>query len=262
MRAVRAVLFFLLSAVIAFTATYVLVVRPRIKAWGFDPEEVELPLPGDDLVAEPSATETRGVTIEAPVSKVWPWLVQMGFGRGGWYSYDAMDKSHPPADRILPEFQSLNAGDILPFGVGSGFRVETVEPERALVLYIDTELARQQADQAIAQGELPESTGRTSFPDFSASWAFYLKPTEDGKTRLIERFRAKTPGNAPANVVLGEIMGTGLVLMARKQMLGIKERVENPLDATAATFESTDEQATHTPELIGSNEVSTEPAVS
>ena len=73
-----------------------------------------------------------------------------------------------------------------------------------------------------------------SYPEFSASWAFFLQPTDDGGTRLIERFRAKTPGNGPANVVLGEIMGTGIVLMTRKQMLGIKERVERPETESAA----------------------------
>ena len=69
---------------------------------------------------------------------------------------------------------------------------------------------------------------RTSFPEFAVSWTFYLKRADDGATRLIERFRAKTPGNAAARAVLGEIMGTGIVLMTRKQMLGIKERVESP----------------------------------
>ena len=67
---------------------------------------------------------------------------------------------------------------------------------------------------------------RSGFPDFAASWAFYLRPTDDGKTRLIERFRARTPGQGPATAVFGEIMGTGIVLMTRKQMLSIKERVE------------------------------------
>ena len=123
----------------------------------------------------------------------------------------------------------------MPTHPGGGFKVEVVEPDRALVLYIDTELVREQQKQAEFEGktELPTAglkatgaLGATAFPEFAASWAFYLRPTDDGKTRLIERFRAKTPGAGPASAVLGEIMGTGIVLMTRKQMLSIKERVE------------------------------------
>jgi hypothetical protein len=236
---IRTILFAVVSAVIsaivASGAVYFLVIRPKVKAWGVDPAESELSLPGDDLVAEPTAIETRGIAIEAPTSAVWPWLVQMGYQRAGWYSYDTLDKKAANADRILPEFQHLVAGEIMPTHPGGGFRVEIVEPEKSLVLYIDTELVQQQARQADTEGttELPTpglkatgALGKTAFPDFAASWAFYLQSTDDGRTRLIERFRAQTPGNGPASAVLGEIMGTGIVLMTRKQMLGIKQRVE------------------------------------
>jgi proline iminopeptidase len=242
MRVIRALFLFALSTVLATLMAYFLVIRPRLREWGADPHEAALPIPGDDLVPQPTATETRGITIDAPVSKVWPWLVQMGYERAGWYSYDALDNKGPSADRILPEFQTLSVGDIMPTHPGGGFRVEVVEPERALVLYIDTELGRQQAEQAQAEGkaDLPTpglkftgAVGAASLPEFSVSWAFFLQPVEDGKTRLIERFRARTPGGGPANAVFGEIMGTGVVLMTRKQMLGIKERVEG----TAVPFD-------------------------
>lgn len=227
MRVIRALGVALLSAIVAAGTAYFLVVRPKVRSWGVDPAEAELPIPGDELIPEPSHTETRGITIDAPPAKVWPWLVQMGYERGGWYSYDSLDTRRPVADRILPEFQDLKAGDILPYGPGSGFRVETVEPERALVLYMDTELARSQAEVAVAEGKLPAAMTETSYPEMSASWSFLLQPEEGGaKTRLIERFRAVTPGAGPAQFVLSELMGTGIVLMGRKQMLGIKERVE------------------------------------
>ena len=235
MRPIRALFVFLGGAVISLTFTYALVVRPRIRAWGVDPAETDLALPGDDLVSQPSAIETRGLTVDAPVAKVWPYLIQMGFGRAGWYSYDALDNKGSSAPGIVSEFQQLKPGDIMPTHPGGGFLVKTVDFERALVLYTDTELVRTQTQQAQDEGntDLPtpglKASGailNASFPEFAASWAFYLKPTEDGKTRLIERFRAKTPGSGAANVVLGEVMGTGIVLMTRKQMLGIKERVE------------------------------------
>jgi hypothetical protein len=123
----------------------------------------------------------------------------------------------------------------MPTHPGGGFLVKVVEPEKALVLYTDTAIVREQAGKAEAEGtdELPtpglKASGamlNASFPEFAASWAFYLRPTEDGQTRLVERFRAQTPGSGPARAVLGEIMGTGIVLMTRKQLLGIKARVE------------------------------------
>jgi hypothetical protein len=247
MKLIRALVIALLSAVVTASAVYFLAVRPRIRSWGVDPAEAELALPGDDLISEPSHTETRGITIDAPPARIWPWLVQMGYGRAGWYSYDALDNEGPSTDRVLPEFQSLEVGDIMPTHPGGGFKVEVVEPERALVLYMDTELVRSQAEKAAEEGEgLEDAAAGTkvsgailgsSYPEINASWGFYLQPAGEGRTRLIERFRARTPGGSPAHIVLGEIMGTGIVLMTRKQMLSIKERVERepsaPVEAPA-----------------------------
>jgi hypothetical protein len=249
MRIVRAIIIALISAVAASGAAYFLVVRPRLREWGIDPVEAELPLPGDDLVPDPTAIETRGIAIDAPPSAIWPWLVQMGFERAGWYSYDALDNKGASAARVMPEFQHIAVGEVMPTHPGGGFLVKVVEPERALVLYSDTEIVRRQSQKASEEGtdELPtaglKASGAmlgSSFPEFAASWAFYLRPTEDGQTRLVERFRAQTPGSGPARAVLGEIMGTGIVLMTRKQLLGIKARVEGTLGESAAVA---DEQA-------------------
>jgi hypothetical protein len=218
------------SALVASGVVYFAFVRPKVRGWGIDPHEAELPLPGDDLIDEPSHVETRGITIHAPVSKVWPWLVQMGFGRAGWYSYDMLD-NRASGDDVMPEFQDLKVGDIMPTHPTGGFLVKVVESERALVLYTDTDLLRSQSGRV----------DNESYPEIQASWAFYLQP-EDGGTRLIERFRAKTPGSGPATAVLGEIMGTGIVLMTRKQMLSIKERVER-LELAATEQMETDEDA-------------------
>ena len=250
MRRVRALVIAVLSAFLAASAVYFLVVRPKIKGWGVDPAEAELDMPGDELIPEASHTETRGITIDAPVASVWPWLVQMGYERAGWYSYDAMDNRGRSSDVIRPELQALAEGDIMPTHPGGGFVVRMVQPERALVLYIDTDLVRSQAEQAQAEGrsELPtpglKASGAmmgASYPEFAASWAFLLQPLDGDRTRLIERFRAQTPGSGPASAVMGEIMGTGIVLMTRKQMLGIKERVEGAGQVP--------EQAGQTPEM-------------
>ena len=71
---------------------------------------------------------------------VWPWLVQMGFGRAGWYSYDQMNQKAPSADEIAPEWQTLAVGDTMPAHSAGGFVVKILEPERALVLYVDNEM--------------------------------------------------------------------------------------------------------------------------
>ncbi len=237
MRLIRAVFLFLVGAVASLALTYLFVFRPRIKAWGVDPVEAEAPLPGDDLIPEPMATETRGVTIDAPVSQVWPWLVQMGFGRAGWYSFESMDKRYKSADAILPEFQKLEPGEVMPIYNGGGFEVRTVDPEKGLVLFTDTAIMERQAKAAglVTDEQLAEAApkrgqfGRGSYPDFSASWAFILNPTDDGQTRLVERFRVKAQGGKmPSATLMQELMSTGIVLMARKQMLGIKDRAERP----------------------------------
>jgi len=221
MRPIRAVLLTVISAVAASAIAYVAFLRPRIKAWGFDATESELALSGDELVAEPIAKETRGITIDASPAEIWPWLVQMGYGRGGWYSYEPLDSKMPSAHEIKPEFQELKVGDQMPTYPGFSFEVKVVEPEQALVLFTDSAQARAQ----MAENHPEAADKQRDFPDFSASWGFYLEPKGEGKTRLIERFRVDAPQNAP-KAVMNEAFGTGVALMARKQLIGIKERVE------------------------------------
>jgi hypothetical protein len=235
MKRFGALLFGLLTALIGLIAGYVAIVRPRLRAWGLDASEAALSLPGDDLVPDPSAVETRGITIAARPQAVWPWLAQMGYGRAGWYSYDALDNDNPSATELLTTLPELRIGDVVPTHPGGGFEVKVLEPNRALVLYSDTALVKSQAEAAQAAGtdQLPTNGLKVSggllsasFPEFAASWAFYLEPKDDGTTRLIERFRARSPGEGVTAALIGEVMGTGILLMTRKQMLGIKERVE------------------------------------
>jgi hypothetical protein len=127
---------------------------------------------------------------------------------------------------------------MMPTYPGFSFEVKVVEPQRALVLFSDTAAAKSQIAQArdkvqdvvASEGaktlvDVEASVEMQNVPDFAASWGFYLEPQAEGKTRLIERFRIQAPSNAPAPV-LNEVLGTGIVLMARKQLIGIKERVE------------------------------------
>ena len=216
------------------------------RTWGIDPQEAEKPLAGDDLVANPSAIETRAITIDAPPAAVWPWLVQMGFDRGGWYSYDQLDMRGTSAAKILPEHQALAVDDIVPTSPTTGFIVRQIEPGRSLVLFSDTALVQHQAEEAmgavkddaraVPAGLAASGTFLSRTPrEFAASWAFVLEPLDGGRTRLVERFRVRFEGPAPAFRVIGPIMGFGVFMMVRRQLLGIRERAE--LTAVAPSLE-------------------------
>ena len=217
--------------------------RAAFRTWGIDAAEAEKHLPGDEIVAEAEAVDTRGIDIDAPPEAVWPWLVQMGYGRAGWYSYDELDMDRPSARAVVPELQHLKVGDVVPTHPGGGFEVRIIKPGKALVLYADRALTEA---QAAAAAEAGTSIG-TATPnvratgayldaamrgDFKASWAFVLEPRGTDGSRLIERFRGQlelpdapgTPAFAPK--MAGKALLFGLFVMVRRQMLGIRDRVE------------------------------------
>jgi hypothetical protein len=215
--------------------------RTEFRTWGVDPDEVQKPLPGDELVPEAEAVDTRCLEIAAPPRDVWPWLVQMGYGRGGWYSWDQLDMNMPSADRIVPELQQLAVGDVVPTHPGGGFEVRILEPEKAMVLYADRALMEAQA-KAAPHGVDDASTNvratgmyleKTMQGDFQASWAFVLEPTDEGGTRLVERFRGHMapPPAADGEVkappkIAGTMLIFGLFVMVRRQLQGIRDRAE------------------------------------
>ncbi len=95
-------------------AVYVLVLRPRLLRWGATTEELRTEYPGADLIAGGKRGATKAITIDAPPAKVWPWLVQMGYGRAGWYSWDRLDNAGvASAQAIHPEWQQIGVGDRL-----------------------------------------------------------------------------------------------------------------------------------------------------
>lgn len=222
---------------VSAVAGYQLAYKPWRRQWEAGREESVRTLPGDDLIPDADFIQTMAVTIDAPPSAVWPWLLQMGYGRGGWYSYDAIDMRDHSARVILPELQDLTVGRLVPFAPGMSFRVDGLEPERALVLYGDSALVEQQqrAAEKVRDGEPTEeeppglkmvgAISQANMSEFKVSWAFVLDPLDGGRTRLLERFHARsTPG--PATAIVGPIVDHGHFLMTRKQMLGIKERAE------------------------------------
>jgi hypothetical protein len=206
------------------------------KTWGVDRAEAARALPGDDVVLDAIGGETRGIDIDAPPEAVWPWLVQMGYGRAGWYSYDQLDQRGTSASDIVEGWQQLAVGDIVPTHPGGGFEVVHIEPGRALVLKSDTALVTAQAEAAKAEAagletatagvKLSGAMLSTSPQQFAASWAFVLEPLDGGRTRLIERFRVWFGAGGPGSRFVTPLMGFGVFVMMQKQMVGIRDRAE------------------------------------
>jgi hypothetical protein len=182
---------------------YPLFFRRRCLTWGATDEEVSRKLPGDELLPKATIVSTRAVTIDAPPSAIWPWLVQMGRGRGGAYTYDWIENllglHMHSARQILAQFQDLKVGDELPLGPGRRvMRVEVCDPEQTLAVRV---------------------------ADGNWVWIFALA-AEDGHTRLISRNRIATPGAPPVRLLNLLVMEPGSLIMERKMLLGIKQRAE------------------------------------
>lgn len=190
-----------LLAVVAL-ATYLLIIRPWHLTWGATDEEVSRPMTGDEIVPEPSFNGTRALTIEASPEDIWPWLLQMGYLRAGFYSYDGLDnKGVPSAERIMPEYQHLRVGDEIPVSEGSFVTVVSMDPPRSMVWKF----------QSGAWG--------------NSTWAWGLYPEDEKRTRLITRLRIKYNWLSSSIVSMLMVDVVELVMM-RKCLLGIKRRVE------------------------------------
>jgi hypothetical protein len=174
-------------------------IRRLSRRSGATDEEFFGPLPGDDLLPHPMLEWTRATTINAPPDRIWPWLVQMGYGRGGWYTSELFDRiiwriNNPSSDVILPEWQQLSAGDIVPDGPGYAayFRVKEVRTHEAIVYHsIRHPYSGKPVDPtdaaALAQREADLIAGG-SYIDFS--WTFVLRAAGNQATRLLIRARA------------------------------------------------------------------------
>ncbi len=174
------------------------------------PGEQAQALPGDDLIPQPLGSVNHAITIQRPAHEVWPWLAQMGSGRAGWYAYDFIDNGgHHSAERILPNYQNVAVGSVLPAlpGATDVFVVVQCEREHSLVL----------------AWRLPSGKYQTT-------WAFVLEEPQLGRTRLLVRGRV-APGYRPYGLPQWLALPTGALahfIMQRKQLLGIARRAEAP----------------------------------
>jgi hypothetical protein len=188
---------------------------------GASPRERTQPLPGDDLVRRAQVQFTRAATLSAPPADVWPWLVQMGWGRAGWYTQRWVDRllfpaNRPSADAVVPELQDLAVGDFVPDGppeTECGFVVEALEPARLLVLH--------------STSHLPLTWRRRGIASVDWTWTFSLRAVDGGRaTRLVFRWRSRTsPGwltaGAQALVVPADwVMSRGMLRGLRLRVSG------------------------------------------
>jgi len=185
---------------LAFGA-YLRIIRPWQLRWGATDEEVGRAMPGDDVVKQPTFNATRAVTIQARPEEVWPWLVQIGCKRAGWYSYDWLDNlGIPSADRIVPELQHVAVGDLIPMSPDGkqGQWVKDFEPNQWMLWWDN-------------RGDV--------------TWCWELAPLDERQTRLITRVRMRYHWLSPV-IVLDLLVEFTDIVMMRKCLLGIKQRAE------------------------------------
>ena len=192
----------LVLALSAAALAYLRYVRPWQLTWGATAMEVSRQLPSDELVTRPTFNATRAITLDAPPEEVWPWLVQIGLTRAGWYSYDLLDNlGRPSARAIIPALQHLEPGDTIPMSPDGrqGMNVLSVDAPTSMVW-----------------GE-PGGT----------TWAWQLDETDTGGTRLVTRVRSRYQWSSPA-IAFSLLVEFGDIWMMRKMLLNLRERTMTP----------------------------------
>ena len=165
--------------------------------WGATDEEVNQSMAGDDILKNPVFNATRAVTIKASPEEIWAWIIQMGYKRAGFYSYDRLDNDGiPSADHIIPKYQSLKVGDLIHLSKNCDARVTALEPHRNLALEFECSV--------------------------EWTWAWRLYQVDEHHTRLITRLRVQTK-----SIMSRFMLDTFEIVMMRKCMLGIKHRAES-----------------------------------
>lgn len=193
-------------------------VHPDLLRSGATPEEGRSLLPGDELVLHPMWEATRGITIDAPIDEVWPWVAQMGYGRAGWYGWNPLEGADTGVDRLLG-VDEPSEGDVWLDGPGcdetkGAWVVKFVDKRRTLVLYT-------MRDPVNGRELQPEASHR---PWIQSGWSFHLLPTSTGSTRLLVRTRVIV---RPRWALLPlKWMGGGDTVMQRRLLIGIKMRSE------------------------------------
>jgi hypothetical protein len=204
-----------------------LAVRPRLMTWGATEDDLARSLPGDGLVQGERETTTMATSIAAPAAAIWPWLAQMGWDRGGWYSWDRLDRGgRPSAEDIDPAWQRVQAGDRLYSAPDedSWFDVAHVEPNRSLVLRASMDL----------RGRPFDPSGKRPRWFIDSRWEFLLDPQPDGTTRLLVRSGGAGAPRALTNTMNYVFWQPAHVIMQVRQFHQLRRRAEGLAAKVAA----------------------------
>ena len=202
----------ILLVLLAALLLYWFPIRRWMSRWGTTRRDLARVMAGDELLGTATYAGTLAVGVNASPEDIWPWLVQIGYQRGGLYSYDWLDRlfgylDRPSATRILPEFQHIAAGDTIPLGRGPSWPVAVADPQRALVLDM------------------------RNMGGIDWIWQFGLYPIDEHCTQLVSRSRVRAR-TLWARLLTYAIEPAGFV-MTRRMLLGIKERAESELASGA-----------------------------
>ncbi|MDX6455432.1 MAG: hypothetical protein QOD48_1539 [Gaiellaceae bacterium] len=218
------------ALLLATPILYFAALRPRLLGWGASSKERREPLPGDDIVAARWQT-TRGIDISAPAAEVWPWLVQMGYGRAGWYSYDWLERrvgagefaEGGSAKRVIPELQELAVGDTVALSAAGGLTVAVLDPGSALVLHYRMNLF------TAAPAHEPDPVV------LDWTWTFVVISIDEASSRLLVRVRAdyRPPWLRPLLPLLLEPVH---FIMERKMLLTIERQTHHVRRRTDAVI--------------------------
>lgn len=192
-----------LWSVISFGIAIVFLIvlyRPWAIDWGATDDDINRSMAGDEIVQNPTFNATRAVTIKAQPEEIWPWILQFGYKRAGMYCYDWFDNDGiPSAESIIPEYQNLKVGDLIPLSAVMYVKVTELDPNRSM-LWVFT-----------------EGCG----PWTNSTWAWELRQKDAQHTRLLTRLRVHSD-----HVITRIMLDFFEIVMMRKSMLGIKLRAE------------------------------------
>jgi len=174
-------------------------------------------MPGDERVENPDEVTTRATSMRARPRHVWPWLAQMGNGRGGLYSYDGLDRlfgvlDRPSADSLMPAFQELHAGDTIPVRGSDGWPIAIATPDEFLLLDVHMDGAH-------------------------VTCAFDIDSLSPVETRLIMRVRARLPRNWRKPLLMA-VLDPAEFVMVRRQLLGIRDTICHAISCAVRDFGS------------------------
>lgn len=209
-----------IAIVLACYLTFFL--KPLRDRWGLSLDEAKMPLPADEIIRAPKSVFTHAVKINAPAKYVWPWIAQIGQGRGGFYSYEALENLIGlhiyNSDEIIPEFQNPKLGDFISFGPKDAYPLVVCEHGRAMAIENGYDL-----DAKIAFD--PKLSSPKNY--LHLTWLWYVEAIDENHSRFISRNRLRYGSSLKAILLFGKLGEPMVFAMDRKMCLGIKKRAED-----------------------------------